>query len=47
MFAVGIQMKLLFGLAIMFLTIGLLPTVSTMLLNMMKQAVRQIAGGLV
>ena len=47
MFAVGIQMKLLFGLAIMFLTIGLLPSVSSMLLNMMKQAVRSIAGGLI
>ena len=47
MFAVGIQMKLLFGLAIMFLTVGLMPSISTFIMNMMKQAVRGIAGGLV
>lgn len=47
MFAVGMQMKLLLGLAVMFLTVGLLPSISAFIMNMMKQAVRSIAGGLI
>ena len=47
MFAVGIQMKLLLGLAVMFLTVGLMPSIASFIMNMMKQAVRSIAGGLV
>lgn len=46
MFAVGIQMKLLLGLAVMFITISLMPSISTAVLNMIKTAVKSIAGGL-
>ena len=47
MFAVGIQIKLLVGLAIMFLTVSLLPSVATYIMNMMKQVVKAVAGGLI
>lgn len=47
MFSIGIQVKLLLGLAVMFLTVGLLPTISSAIFNMMKQVVKSIAGGLV
>lgn len=47
MFSVGIQLKLLLGLAVMFLTVGLLPVISSAIFNMMKQVIRSIAGGLV
>ena len=46
MFAVGIQMKLLIGLGIMFLTVEMLPSVSTFIMNMMEQAAKSIVGGL-
>lgn len=46
MFAIGIQIKLLAGLAIMFLTIGLLPTVSSFLMDMIENVIVNIAGGL-
>ncbi len=46
MFAVGIQLKLLLGFAIMYLTVSMLPSVSTFVLSMMKAAVKGIAGGL-
>lgn len=39
MFAVGIQLKLLVGLAVMFLTVGMLPTASTLILSEMKHAI--------
>ncbi len=45
MFAVGIQLKLLVGLAAMFLTVSLLPSVTSYIMSMMKEAVRAIAGG--
>ena len=47
MFAVGIQIKLLVGLAIMFLTVSLLPSIATYIMNMMKQVVKAVAGGLI
>ena len=46
MFAVGIQIKLLVGLVIMFLTVGMLPSVSGFIMNMMKQAAAKVAGDL-
>lgn len=46
MFAVGIQMKLLIGLGIMFLTVEMLPSVSTFIMNMMEQAAKSVVGGL-
>ena len=45
MFAVGIQLKLLVGLSVMFLTVSLLPSIASYVMNMMKMAVRAIAGG--
>lgn len=47
MFAVGIQIKLLVGLAIMFLTVSLLPSISSYIMNMMKQVIKSVAGGLI
>lgn len=47
MFAVGIQMKLLVGLAVMFVTVGLLPSISTAIYGMMEQVIKNVAGGLV
>lgn len=46
MFAVGIQMKLLIGLGIMFLTVGMLPSVASFIMNMMEQAAKSVVGGL-
>lgn len=45
MFAVGMQIKLLAGLAIMFLTVSLLPMVSNMIMNLIQYAIPSIAGG--
>ncbi len=39
MFAVGIQLKLLVGLSALFLTVGMLPTASTLILSEMKRAI--------
>lgn len=47
MFSVGIQIKLLVGLGIMFLTVGMLPSVSTFIYNMMEKVVKNVAGGMV
>ena len=47
MFAVGIQIKLLVGLAVMFVTVSLLPSIATYIMNMMKMVVKAIAGGLI
>jgi flagellar biosynthetic protein FliR len=47
MFAVGIQIKLLVGLAIMFLTVSLLPSIASYIMNMMKHVVKAVAGGLI
>lgn len=46
MFAIGIQMKLLMGLGVMFITVGLLPTVSNFLMDMIENVIVNIAGGL-
>lgn len=46
MFAVGIQLKLMVGLVIMFLTVSLLPAVSSYIMNMMKEVIKSVAGGL-
>lgn len=46
MFAVGIQIKLLVGLIIIFITITLLPSAANYIMNLMKNAVEAVAGGL-
>lgn len=43
MFAVGMQMKILAGLGILFLTVGMLPGVSTMILTEIKKMVTLFA----
>lgn len=47
MFAVGVQIKLLAGLAVMFLTISLLPTISNYLYDFVNNVIVNIAGGFV
>ena len=47
MFAIGIQIKVLVGLLVMVLTVSLLPVISNFIMEMMKNAVKGIAGGLV
>ena len=44
MFTVGIQIKILVGLAILFITIGLLPQISEMLYDEIKVLVTLIIG---
>lgn len=39
MFAVGMQLKIVVGLGIMFLTVGMLPTASTIILSEMKKMI--------
>lgn len=39
MFAVGIQLKILFGLTVLFFTVSLLPMASSMLLSQMRKAI--------
>ncbi len=46
MFAVGIQLKIVLGLAVLFLTVGLLPSVSTVILSKMKEMVNVFVGAL-
>ncbi len=46
MFAIGMQAKLIVGLAVMYLVAGMLPSITGFLLDMMKNAVVNIAGGL-
>ena len=46
MFAVGIQIKILAGLVIMFVTVGLLPQIANFIYQNIKAAVKLIAGGL-
>ena len=46
MFAVGIQLKLLLGLAVMFITIGLLPNVSNFIFTEMKKMMVSIIEGM-
>ena len=47
MIAIGMQIKVLAGLGILFVTVGLLPVVSDFIMDMMKDAIRTVAGGLV
>ena len=47
MCAIGMQIKVLAGLGILFVTVGLLPVVSDFIMDMMKDAIRTVAGGLV
>ena len=46
MFAVGIKIKILAGLVIMFVTVGLLPQIANFIYQNIKAAVKLIAGGL-
>ena len=46
MFAVGIQIKILAGLVIMFVTVGLLPQIANFIYQNIKAAVKLVAGGL-
>ena len=46
MFAVGIQLKLLTGLLIMFVTVRLLPAVATFVSDTMKRFVEEVMRGL-
>lgn len=46
MFAVGIQLKILLGLGIMFLTIGLLPSISNFIFIEMKKMIVSIIEGM-
>lgn len=46
MFAVGIQLKLLLGLAIMFVTIGLLPDVANFIFGEMKKMIVSVIEGM-
>ena len=43
MFAVGIQLKILMGLGVLFLTVGMLPTASTAILSEMKKMITLFA----
>lgn len=45
MFAVGIQIKMIVGFVIMFVTVGLLPSVANIIYLSIKAAVKLIAGG--
>lgn len=46
MFAVGIQIKILAGFVIMFVTVGLLPQIANFIYQNIKAAVKLVAGGL-
>ena len=46
MFAVGIQIKIIVGFFVMYLTISLLPHVANFIYQNMKAAMKLIAGGL-
>ena len=43
MFAVGMQLKVMTGFIILFLTIGMMPTISDMILNLIKSMVKSFA----
>ena len=47
MFAIGIQTKILLGLSILFLTVGMLPGASTIILSEMKKMVTMFVEALV
>lgn len=46
MFAVGIQLKVLCGLLILFITVSLLPTIANFIFDIMKQMVIQVMKGM-
>lgn len=46
MFAVGIQFKILLGLAVMFITIGLLPSISNFIFREMKKMIVAVIEGM-
>lgn len=46
MFAVGMQLKVLTGLGVLFLTVGLLPTVSNLIFDEMKKIIVVVVEGL-
>ncbi|MBO4374032.1 MAG: flagellar biosynthetic protein FliR [Lachnospiraceae bacterium] len=46
MFSVGIQIKIIVGLGIMFITVGMLPGISDFVFNEMKQLMTVFAGGM-
>ena len=39
MFAVGMQLKVLTGLGVLFVTVGMMPSISTMLMDEMRKMV--------
>ena len=43
MFAVGIQLKILLGLGVLFLTVGMMPGASTAILSEMKKMITLFA----
>lgn len=47
MFAVGIQLKILVGLAVLFFTTGMLPGVSDFIFQEMKKMITAFAGGMI
>lgn len=46
MFAVGIQLKLLVGLSVLFFTVGMLPGVADFIFQQMKKMITAFAGGM-
>lgn len=46
MFAVGIQIKLLAGFAIMYVTVAMLPLISDFIMDLMKKLMQGVMGGL-
>ena len=46
MFAVGIQLKLLVGLIVIFFTVSLIPSIANFIFNKMQSMVIEIIGGL-
>lgn len=46
MFSIGIQIKLILGLAVMYFTVSFMPYYASYIMDMIKTAIRAIAGGL-
>ncbi len=46
MFSVGMQLKILIGLGVLFLTIGMLPSISDFIFSEMKVMFERFAGGM-
>lgn len=47
MFAVGIQLKVLVGLSVLFLTAGMLPGIADFVLDEMKRMIDSFVGGMI